>query len=98
MKALFDRTRVFAYADTEDAVTDGADGIAVTVSYTEGEYLTARGTDLDSLAADCRAKGLELLLLLQDVPGEQDEQDLHMTLERRDMIARVSALRAMSAL
>ena len=88
MKALFDRTRVFAYADTEDAVTDGADGIAVTVSYTEGGYLTARGTDLDSLAADCRTRGLELLLLLQDAPKEQDVQDLHMTLVRRDMTAR----------
>ena len=89
MKSLFDRTRVYAYADTPDAQREGADGIAVTLKYGEdGRYVCTTGEDIDTVMAACRAEELEVLLFLADKPEQDDFDALLMTLVRRDMTER----------
>ena len=72
MKSLFDRTRVYVYADTPDVSTEGADGIAVTLLADNG--LNLRGTDYDGLDALCRAYADGQFDVLLCIPALDEEQ------------------------
>ena len=72
MKSLFDRTRVYVIADRADTVTDGADGIAVTV--TDGDRLALGDCGYDDLDALCRAYANTDTELLVTVPMLDEEQ------------------------
>lgn len=72
MKSLFDRTRVYVYADTPDFSSEGADGIAVTLLADHGTDLAGGGYDgLDALCRAYADKPTELLLF---VPALDEEQ------------------------
>lgn len=71
MKSLFDRTRVYVIADSADAVTDGADGIAVALK--DGSF-TLEGCGYDDLDALCRAYADTDMELLVTVPALDEEQ------------------------
>lgn len=72
MKSLFDRTRVYVITDRADTVTDGADGIAVTV--TDGDRLALGDCGYDDLDALCRAYANTDTELLVSVPMLDEEQ------------------------
>lgn len=72
MKSLFDRARVYAVLDAPGVLTDGADGIAVTM--TDGSTQKLGDCGYDDFDALCRAYANQPYDILLTVPALDEEQ------------------------
>lgn len=78
MKSLFDRTKVYAVLDSAEIQTDGADGLAVTLSSVDGWKLDPCGyEDFDALCRAYANQTGDILLTVPALDGEQRTRLAH---------------------